>query len=510
MTERTQRGLFVAIVAASVLLRGIDLGWAPGINGDEAWYGVQAQDLLAGRAWSSVTPTNNWQNPFFLLPTLVLAALPPSFVLLRASAVGVGVLTIAMAYRLVPRTIGGGAPIARAAALLVATLPIQIGYSRLAWDTCETTLASLVAFFFALEGRWWAMAAAFFALVWIHPLNVFSIVPLAFVALGVLATQPASADRRTGFVRAVSAGLASLLAARWVLLPRAAGIDTSATLDNLLSVPGWWRFAADYAHLLDGVTIYRYVVGEPGASTVMLHDAAFFAVATAALATGLPRMLRARDLRLVALVAGTAAGAGVFHVLLGALPLEPGHERYAMGLVMPALLSLLALLRHAIWPRALVPAIAALMLASFASNYTLPLRTSGSRAHRTFHTAPGEPKALALAAILSDAGPTGAVHIYAEDWWLHWPMRYLASRDERVRFEFDEKGNVDENRVREFAAGGAYLVGFEGGPLQSLLPRLFPDAAPLPTTIRDVAGRPLVHVWHRDNAKEPPGAMPPR
>lgn len=497
MTGRAQRGVFVALLAASVLLRVVDLHWVPGVNGDEAWYGVQAQDFHAGRGLSLVTPTHNWQNPFFLLPTLLVAVLPPSFLMLRLIAVAAGLVTVLLAWRFVRRDLDGDESLGIAATLLVATLPIHVGYSRFAWDTCETSLASLVAFHFALRGNWWPLAAAFFALVWVHPLNVFSIVPLAFTGLGALAMQPVSPDRRAGFVRALTAGLAALLACKVALLPRSAALDAAAAADNLVSAQGWWRFAVDYAHLLDGVTLYRYIVGEPAAWVVSAHDAVFALVVAAAFATGLPAMLRAGDLRLLGLVTGTVVGAGVYHVALGAMPLEPGHERYAMGLVAPALLTLLALLRHARWPAVAVPALAAAMLASFASNYTLPLRSEGSRSHRTFHSAPDEPKAAALRAVLAAAPPGEAVTIYAEDWWLYWPMRYLASRDDRVTFEYHPRGELDEDKVRAMAAAGAWVVGFEGGPVQAALPRLFPGDDPVDVVVRDVAGRPLVHVWHQ-------------
>src|SRR5262245_43747402 len=82
----------LALVAVSVALRVWLLGRLPGVNGDEAWMGVQAQRWLRGSiAWR--TPTGNLINPFFFVPEVVLHALfRPSFTLLRVPAVISGLL----------------------------------------------------------------------------------------------------------------------------------------------------------------------------------------------------------------------------------------------------------------------------------------------------------------------------------------------------------------------------------------------------------------------------------
>ena len=47
------------IVAAAVATRFYEFGRVPGMQGDEAWYGVQALDLLRGRGGELRTPTGN-------------------------------------------------------------------------------------------------------------------------------------------------------------------------------------------------------------------------------------------------------------------------------------------------------------------------------------------------------------------------------------------------------------------------------------------------------------------
>src|ERR1700730_14496009 len=68
------------LFATSLWFRVIDLENIPGINGDEAWCGVQAIHCLAGENFKIWTPTGHILNPFFFgieLPLLLV--FPPSF-----------------------------------------------------------------------------------------------------------------------------------------------------------------------------------------------------------------------------------------------------------------------------------------------------------------------------------------------------------------------------------------------------------------------------------------------
>ena len=54
-----------AMVGVAIGFRLWNLGSTPGINGDEAWIGVQAQLWLRGEAIAWKTPTGNPLNLFF-------------------------------------------------------------------------------------------------------------------------------------------------------------------------------------------------------------------------------------------------------------------------------------------------------------------------------------------------------------------------------------------------------------------------------------------------------------
>lgn len=179
------------LLAVSVWFRLHLLGNLPGLNGDEAWYGVQAMRLLGGQVFEWATPTGNPLNPLFFGPLVVLHWLfGPSIAVLRAVAVFSGLAALVVNWLLCRRVFG-----ARAAMLsttILAVLPVAIAYSRFAWDASQTVLVTLPVWYLSLgalgawhQRRWWLSAAAALLLVavLVHPANVFAAAaPLAVAA----------------------------------------------------------------------------------------------------------------------------------------------------------------------------------------------------------------------------------------------------------------------------------------------------------------------------------------
>src|SRR4051812_16860046 len=98
------------------------LGGMPFSDADEAFFGLQAQRLLAGRAFEWQTPTGNLVSPTNTVPlALLLSVCRPSMALLRVPALVCGLLTVGLTYRLGARIVGRAA--ALIAAGIVATLP---------------------------------------------------------------------------------------------------------------------------------------------------------------------------------------------------------------------------------------------------------------------------------------------------------------------------------------------------------------------------------------------------
>ncbi len=76
----------MALVAIAVRIVALDR--LPGINGDEAWYGVNVNVLLEGGTPFLQTPSGNFLNPVHSLPLLLLSLFTePSFLVLRVPEV---------------------------------------------------------------------------------------------------------------------------------------------------------------------------------------------------------------------------------------------------------------------------------------------------------------------------------------------------------------------------------------------------------------------------------------
>ena len=185
-----------ALFAVSLAYRVVNLGHVPGVNGDEAWYGVQAEHFREGSPVAWWTPTGMPLNPFFAgLIALELTVMPPSVEALRIPAVLCGVAAVAVAYLACRRA--GDRTTGLIAAALVAASPTAIGYSRFGWDATQTPLISAVAACFALRGRPFALAASILVAVLIHPTNAL-LVPIAAPACAAAVLAGSGPTRRRG------------------------------------------------------------------------------------------------------------------------------------------------------------------------------------------------------------------------------------------------------------------------------------------------------------------------
>ena len=176
-----------------MLLRCWHLGNIPGLNGDEAWYGVQAATVARGGDIAWLTPTGNPINPFFLMPLVALHYyFGPSIVLLRSVALVSGLAALIVNYVLCRRAFDERTAVI--STLFLAILPIDVAYSRFAWDASQSLLATLLVVYLPLirlrenDGRLaiggWAIVACA-AAIYVHPTNVFAamflVVPVIYV-----------------------------------------------------------------------------------------------------------------------------------------------------------------------------------------------------------------------------------------------------------------------------------------------------------------------------------------
>ena len=503
------RRAWLVIVIVAIVIRTVGIDHWPGLNGDEAWYGVNIQLLLSGQAPYLVTPSSNPINPLHSAPLLLLSwFLEPSTAVLRLPEVAWGVVAVAIAYPLLV------VPLGRRAALLVtmfmAISPTTVAYARFGWDPSGTPLVALLVLGFALRNRPGLMIASLGAAVVVHPTNVF----LAPIALAVWAPHglagyrgAAPASQRVAWYAGATIAVALSFAALLVLRKAAANPNTALpsvemALARAISPAAWLDLAGGVLGLYSGVTTVWFIAGP-------LPDPAVVAAKSlAAMALLLPIGLAWREFwthrHAPWLLAGIGASLLVFHVVAGPAALRPGFERYALFLVVPLiLLSAIAIDslvdRQMVAGWGTVAVTCAAMATTLSAGYFYPLVVRGGDAATAFRTAVVEPKWAAYDFVRTDSRSARSVEVVAEDWWIYWPLRYFAGPASRIRVSLSPTAAFpgglrppgDTGQTLSESPERAYAVAFAGGQLATELSRTTPAVF----TVFDPAGRPVLYVF---------------
>ena len=199
------------------------------------------------------------------------------------------------------------------------------------------------------------------------------------------------------------------------------------------------------------------------------------------------------------LIAGCAGTWLLFYAFAGPQALRPHAERWGLCLLVPASLVLArgigAWIEHV--PRLRWASIgtaslaAAALLGSFYVNYFRAFATTGGRSHLTYVTAPIEPKQQALSRILDRGAGSTRVEIATRQWWLYWPIAYLATPHPTVSVRLDASSDAVA-RLETPARGTArFFVEFAGTPELAATLRRLEEAGQrvTTTTIADAGGR---------------------
>jgi hypothetical protein len=504
------------LLAAGVFLRCWHLGNIPGVNGDEAWSGVQALILLGGDDIQWLTPTGNPINPFFLVPLIGLHYFfAPSILLLRITALVSGLAALVANYVLCDRAFDRRTAIV--STLLLALLPIDIAYSRFAWDASQSLLATLFVMYLPLISlRNWGdrastSGAAIFAVVaaiFVHPTNIFAVVFLVVPALYVRRRRILDTTRHAT-IPAKTWGLAGLVA----ILGAAAYLARQGAplvLGRLHGPNELGPFAVNYLRLFSGTTIYQFVSGagldRAGAGwfeyTTMACNLGFGLVALVAV-WGLVRQLQASASAVdVCLVVGWLTMLAAFFLVAGPEAIAPHFERYGICLIAPGAL---VAARGLDWwirrPRghrfaAALVVCGWLWAGSFSVNYFQCFLATGGLSHNTFRTAAVEPKQQALEYVLAHRRGDKPARIVCRQWWNYWPVRYLAFHEPQVRvLTWDEYCHAADNQRRR-CAEPTWFVEFAGTEDELETLRVIGPAGKTVRrhTILDYGRRPLIAV----------------
>ncbi|MCG8583236.1 MAG: hypothetical protein MI757_00805 [Pirellulales bacterium] len=504
----------VALVVVAIAFRLWRLESLPGVNGDEAWFGVQANDLLAGRTIDWRTPSGNSLPQFFFWPTVALHSLfEPSFALLRTVAVISGLMALPVNFYLCRRAFN--VRVATISTIALAILPVNIAYSRFGWETSQTLLFALPVCLLSVlavreplhRARWsMAAAAALLMSLLVHPTNVF-LAPIVAAALAYTwrvelrsHLDPRIAPKTWLWKWAailLVANLGLVVARGWVVVAMGNAMDPTA----------WAEFARQVGRLFSGTTVYEFISGGADISHTPFEwhtlDVLMWVCAGAAV-FALARLFRREDDVAVRCLAwGWAGSMLAFFLIGGADAVAPHHERYALWMIAPT--TILLSLGIARWTtrahsRRFAPwvwsAAAWMMLWGFHTEYFEHFVATGGTSHHTFQTAHVEPKQQAYEHVLRQAcdesTATGEpATIVCSEWWSYWSLRYLAGRDQKVRVvSWDEYLGKNESRL----GTPIWFVEFvDSRNLQVVREHLAAtNSSANETSIRDYAGRKVI------------------
>ncbi len=177
------------------------------------------------------------------------------------------------------------------------------------------------------------------------------------------------------------------------------------------------------------------------------------------------------------LVWGWAAMLAGFALVAGPEALAPHFERYGIALIAPGVLFLARGLswwieragpqaRLAAWCLALV---AWLFPVAFYLGYFDFIERTGGWSHRAFRTAAVEPKLAALGYIVAHRTAGQPARVVAGEWWLYWPLAYLATGEADVQVVGLERADGTRPPLAPSRGGETWYVEFTGSKAERAL-----------------------------------------
>ena len=472
----------IGLFGAGLWCRTTSLGTAPVPAADEAFFGVQAENLAHGKSLRGKTGSG---KPVDLIYTVVEAplhrALPPSYEVERLPAVGFGVLAVALTYFLGARILDRTT--ARIASVLLAVSPIAIIFSRLGWEYCEVPALCVAIVYFASRSRdsrgsRFGLIASYLACIHVSPTVLF-LAPLPMAIL--LAGMVRSETRRSKTSIATMAVFAAVTIV--VGLLKKDNPTTRWTYATYhFGPPNWPRFfiLAMRHHL-------GFCQGSPSETGPMLAWGFYGFLGTLFLVGGW-RLIANRAWDRLAIVLGTMASAAGFHMVVGPDGFQPGMARYGLFLVVPDVIAVACLVRASMpepntaWKRAILGLQVAAMLAigwilvgsyriHYFGDYEIQGRAEGE-SFWTLRTESAEPMARLASILVADSGPKSEpTAVVAEDWWSYKPLEFLLARHEAFSVasveRFDAAGKL--KIVNDRLLAGGYAVGRQGDTFDTLI-----------------------------------------
>jgi hypothetical protein len=452
LIERGSWFALALVLSCAIGVRFYGIDHLPGINGDEPQYAVHAARWFDGTPFASLrTGTGLLLDPaFFGTVVLVQGLLPASLWSLRLAAVIQSLLAIGLAYALFRRR---GRMFAATLAVLVAVLPVHLGYARFAWTPTAIPTVVVLALAMATRLRFIPTVMAFLLALWVHPTTAFTLPVLAAPFVVSLKQPRGGGPPRWPSRRMAGAAALALVAVVTTLvglgavnlLPdwvrSIASPDLAARMAERASRPAaLLQFFAAYVDLLSGATMFRYVPAALSDAAGTGHLAAGLALVLPLGVAGTRRLSREGRTTDLAVAGGLCLAIVGAYLAGGSGVLAPKTERYGLCLTIPGCFVLASWVdvlastrRRAAAYRVGLAAVGALLILSFVVNYLVALHSPARRRENTFRTGPLDPKRRAVEIIQGMRDPNRTTLVYAQDWWIYWTLRYLAPPETGLR-----------------------------------------------------------------------------
>jgi hypothetical protein len=470
------RVLSLILIAVGIFFRFYGLDHLPGINGDEAWYGVKAVQWVHFNLPTLYSGSGILLNPFYFLPlSLLHVFFEPSFFLLRSVALFSGISALFFAFFLFKKI--WGTEKAFLLTLLFSSGPIPILYSKIGWDTSQTFLISIISFYFAEKRQTLFLVLCLVVAILIHPTNLF----LSFYLLAPFLNQAILHGKLTGpiknfipYLNFIGQGLIlfSVAGLTFFLLRHSSIFINEHTPDLLINLSAFSKVnvlkysSETLVRFLAGITAYDYLFTKPLAFVVYIHLfmlSIFGGLLIYATIKSPKEMISRASLFSLSIV--------VFFILGGPLKLAPGWERYGLWLLATFYFLLITIndnpkLRMIF--RSIVIGYSCIALMLFYHQFYSQSSISNFDKKPTFWT--GKSSIKKEAAIQIKNYSRSSKLIYTPDWWTYWPIKYLFAKSDNVAVTilnqpWDLRFGADFNVNREEAYSAIFYLTYEGSLL---------------------------------------------
>ena len=528
------------MLALALFFRFWHLGNIPGTNGDEAFLGCKAFDVAHGGRLDWMTYSQNFTNPFYILPLVALHKIfPPSVILLRIVAVISGILLLPVNYFLCRWVFDARS--AWASTLLLAVLPVNIVYSRFGWEPSQTVLFAIPVLYLALGygGGYLkeisglslvvlALAAAFL----VHPANFF-LAGFVIVAIAARWSHPESSRRSFGVYGGLSLlGFLVLGIFAYLKAPAAVHHEIMVRMISMAWLHDGDRFLVTWIRIFNGLNALAYVTGSWKQAVTILESGksywigwpdwvglGIFLTALGAISVGgiYSRSSEAVGRRLDLILLGGVLGSSLlFDILNGPEKVVVWFERYALW-VIPA--GILILVRGGVRLQEFFPQLAptirvlglvlcALLLFEFWNGYIQFAQITGGNSELASRVGGEDLKYSAAKLLASEVRKNGIDEpmFVSSDWFVYWATLYSLRGEAGGRtwipvredlfhrsFPITSKG---WDLGRKVQTGKVMFAEFYGSQAWNVWNRLIKDSGVKYSSVEfnDIAGRPTLIV----------------